>query len=310
METEDLRNYIQVAASQSFSLGAGSRGIGQPSATRSVRRLESELKVTLIDRKVRPIQMTLQGIEFLKFARETINHLEILTRDFQKPDPNIQGTLNIITSSTPGELLVPHMLNDFLIQFPLVRPRVVTSDSNEVYFQLLSSNYDVGFVGSFNPNNKLRFLKIAEDEIMLAVGRNHKFFNQHKIKVSELAGERLILRDKGSGTLRTLSQALKLAGLKLPDHKIAMVVGDTRAVLNAVKENIGSGFVSSLALQSESMSDIHGIEIEDLNLKRNLFIVYQKNHPNLRIIQEFIRFAPETTGLRELLTVETSKIRG
>lgn len=306
METEDLRNYIQVAASQSFSLGAGSRGIGQPSATRSVRRLESELKVTLIDRKVRPIQLTLTGVEFLKFARETINHLEILTRGFQKPDPNIRGALNIITSSTPGELLVPHMLNEFLIQFPLVRPRVVTSDSDEVYFQLLSNNYDVGFVGSFNPNNKLSFLKIAEDEIMLAVGRNHKFFNQDTIKVSELDGERLVLREKGSGTIRTFTQALKSAGLKFPDHKIAMVVGDTRAVLNAVKENIGLGFISSLALQSESISDIQGIKIEGLNLKRNLFIVYQKNHPNLRIVQEFIRFAPEATGLRELLAVETS----
>ena len=107
MQTQDLHTFIQIAHSQSFSLGAGNRGIGQPSATRSIRRLEQELDVNLIDRKVRPVQLTLSGIEFLKFAQETVNHLEILTREFQKPDPNVQGTLNIITSTTPGELLVP-----------------------------------------------------------------------------------------------------------------------------------------------------------------------------------------------------------
>lgn len=292
LQTQDLRTFIEVAANQSFSSGAGNRGIGQPSATRSIRRLELELAVKLIDRNIRPVQLTLAGIEFLQFAQETITHLELVTKEFFKPDPNLRGTINIIASSTPGELLVPHMLNQFIEHFPGVRPRMVITDSNEVYFQLLNNNFDVGFVGTFNPNSKLNFSKIAQDEIILAVGKNHKFFGRNSISVEELVDERLILRDKGSGTLRTLYRALKSSGSRLPEHKIAMVVGNTRAVLTAVRENIGSGFISSLALESEITTEIRGVKLNGLNLERNLYVVHKKDHANSQIVQEFIRFAP------------------
>jgi DNA-binding transcriptional LysR family regulator len=293
MNLSQLSMFLEVAKWGSLSEAARQQSLTQPAVTRKMQRLERELGADLFERgEGHQIVLTSQGRDFLEYAQQTLAAYAALQERWYSLRHNVQGALNLIASSTPGEFFVPRLLANFVSLYPNVNPTLAILDSEEVIDRVIARDYDAGFVGLPANRPNLEQVAISEDEIVLAVNLNHRFAQTQcrEVSLNELAGETLLVREPSSGTSQTLRRLLAANNLALPPHKVIMTLGSTQALVSSIVAGLGSGFVSIRAL--EANDHLWLVRFSELTLKRDLYLIYEQGRElnTSLLLRTFIAF--------------------
>jgi DNA-binding transcriptional LysR family regulator len=166
------------------------------------------------------------------------------------------------------------------------------SDTSDVATRLLADEADVGVVGSSIRRPGLRLERLVGDEVVLAVPPAHAFAMREEVTVGELLDQPLILREEGSGTRRSVEAALAQAGLGLAEGRVVLTLGSTQAILQAVAQGLGLGFVSArAAAQAESDGHLACTRLAGVNLWRDLYLAYLPRRAGNPLVARFLDFA-------------------
>ena len=112
------------------------------------------------------------------------------------------------------------------------------------------------------------------------------------MRADELAGQRLIARESGSGTMASVQRILADSGIDSRQWAPSVVLGSTQAVLNGVEAGLGVSFVSALAaMRAVQAGTIAAVAVDGVPLERDLFMVYQEEHISTRLLEEFTEYA-------------------
>jgi DNA-binding transcriptional LysR family regulator len=267
-----MSTFLRVAELRSFTRAAGELHLSQPAVSRQVRKLEDELRVTLIDRSFGDIELTPAGERFQEFAVRTLSDFQKVLEQIQSHDVELSGPLRIAASTIPGEFLAPELAFQFTRLHPQVEPYVSIGDSTTVIEELRSGHYDVGFVGVKLTDSHIRYWAVAKDEVILVVPTSHQFATRGEIKLSELDDQPFIEREPGSGTTISVRRALTKHGRSLPNYRTLMRLSSTEAVLSAIERGHGIGWVSSLALENRRPRRVKTVRITDVAVPRTLYL--------------------------------------
>jgi DNA-binding transcriptional LysR family regulator len=292
MNLEHLHTLISIVEHGSLSAAARARHISQPAVTKQVQRIEAELGLTLLVRRPkRQVTLTPAGELVLAFARETLARFERLEGELGMMKEISQSALSLAASTIPGEYLLPRLLAGFRAEYPQVEVQMTISDSADVATKLLDGEADVGVIGSTIEQPDLRLERLVGDQIVLAVPPDHPFAGRAQVAVDELRDQPLILREEGSGTRHSVEAALGAAGFDLP-HKAALSLGSTQAILQAVSERLGVGFVSVRAA-AQALADGHlaCVDLEGVDLRRDLYLAYLPQRAGDPPVAYFLDFA-------------------
>ncbi|MBT4126021.1 MAG: LysR family transcriptional regulator [Chloroflexi bacterium] len=289
MNIAELEALKAVAETGSFTRAADRLGMSQPGLSRQIQRLERELGTRLLERRGTGAILTDAGRESMQFAIRTISDFDALVSRFG-PDPSaLSGVIRIVASSTPAEYLVPALISEFTQEHTGISVEVLVADSAQVARTLGDRQADLGLSGMPSSSVGYSSIAMAKDEVVLAVSANHKFADLRSITIDQLRDENIIEREGGSGTWQTVVQALSAAGVELPEHKVSMTLGSTQAVIAAVGQNLGVGFVTQHAVSSHS-NNVVAIRIDGLSLERDLSLTYETGRVRGRHTQAFIDF--------------------
>ena len=110
MTLTQLRHFIHLAHSGSFSRSAVHLHITQPALSRSIKALEDELGQRLFDRVGRRIEITSFGQQLLEHARSLVDLADTLRQSTQQARAGLRGRLRIGLGSGPGALLTTPLL--------------------------------------------------------------------------------------------------------------------------------------------------------------------------------------------------------
>jgi DNA-binding transcriptional LysR family regulator len=292
MNLETLHTLASIVDHGSLSAAARAKRISQPAVTKQLQRMEAEIGLPLLVRgSRRRLELTPAGERVLAFARETLARYETLERELALLKETGPGTLSLAASTIPGEHVLPGLLGEYRKAHPNVEVRVTISDTADVTTKLLEDTADVGLIGSVPTRPGLRLEQLAGDEIVLAVPPEHPFAGRATVTVEELVGQPLIQREEGSGTRRSVERALAAAGLSLPSDAPAFTLGSTQAVLQAVAEGLGLGFVSTRAAARDA-SDGHlaCVRLAGVDLTRNLYLAVLPGRVGDPLIARFMNF--------------------
>jgi len=294
MNLQQLRTLVAIADQGGLSAAARALGISQPAVTKQLQRLEQELETTLLLRSAQhPVAFTPAGELFLAFARETLERAGLLREQLALLKEVTPGSLALAASTIPGEYLLPSLLAAFHARYPEVQLRSTVADTDEVARQLLAAEADIGFVGALpKAAGTLRLERLVTDEIVLALPPGHPLTQQTSVALDDLAGQALIVREEGSGTRRSVEKALASAGHSLRREDVALVLGSTQAVLQAVSQGLGIGFVSAVAA-AQAQADGHLVcaRVVGLNLQRDLSLAYLPERTADPAVAHFLAFA-------------------
>ena len=288
MNIAELEALKSVAETGSFTRAADRLGISQPGLSRQIQRLERKLGTRLLERRGTGAILTDAGRESMQFAIRTISDYEALVSRLGPDLSALSGVIRIVASSTPAEYLVPSLISEFTQEHIGISVEVLVADSAQVARTLRDRQADLGLSGMPSITVGYTAIPMSKDEVVLAVSSKHSFADQRSITIDQLRDQNIIEREAGSGTWQTVVQALSAAGIELPEHRVSMTLGSTQAVVAAVDQNLGVGFVTKYAVDSHDR--VAALRIEGLSLERDLNLIYESARVRGRHTQAFIDF--------------------
>ena len=291
MNLDHLKTYIEVVNTGNFSEVAKKLGISQPAVSFQIQKLEQDLGVRLIDRRLKKLTLTEPGKRLFSFAQTVQEEYSSLMEDMNQLRDDVIGNLLITASTIPGDFILPSLLSEFKKLHPSVHIQVSVSDSGQVIEDVEDGNYDVGFCGIMPENKETDVIKIAEDEIVLIVASGHPFDGRKKASFLDITEEPFFAREESSGTQKNVVSAFKKAGFDISLLKPSLILGTTEAVVSAVESQSGIAFVSNYAIRkSLSLGMVKTINVEGLTLKRDFYCIFRKERIVSRLLDEFISF--------------------
>ena len=121
MDTQNLRAFLLVAESGSFSKAAKRLHLTQPAVSKRIAQLEAQLNVSLFDRIGRRISTTEAGEALLPHARAVHLELQAAQQSVRDLAGEVRGRLRLATSHHIGLHRLPPLLSFFSKAFPAVQ---------------------------------------------------------------------------------------------------------------------------------------------------------------------------------------------
>jgi LysR family hydrogen peroxide-inducible transcriptional activator len=118
MEVHQLRYFVAVAETGSFTRAAERCAVAQPSLSQQIRKLENELNRPLFDRLGRCVRLTDAGQRLLDRARTVLATMDEAARELREQDGPGRGHVSVGAIPTIGPYLLPPVLARFLRRYP------------------------------------------------------------------------------------------------------------------------------------------------------------------------------------------------
>jgi LysR family transcriptional regulator, benzoate and cis,cis-muconate-responsive activator of ben and cat genes len=194
MDLKQLRYFSAVCEAKSFVHAAERINMAQPPLSRSIQNLEHEIGVTLIDRTVRPLELTEAGRFLYEQGQRLLQRAEEIKHATRALGKTRRQFFNIgfVGSTLYGFL--PSIIRRFKSDFPKVEvglSEMITLQQQEA---LLARRIDVGFgrleLGE-HPDIERR--TILNEPLVLAVPREHRLRNASTVWLEQVAKEPFIL---------------------------------------------------------------------------------------------------------------------
>lgn len=124
----NLRAFIDVAETGSFSQAARRAGVAPSVITKRVDQLEWRIRAPLFTRSTRKVLLTDVGERYLPQLRQLVREMEDTLDGMARADGALEGHIRIKIPSTLGVLALGELLNHFLLAQPMVSLEVVLAD--------------------------------------------------------------------------------------------------------------------------------------------------------------------------------------
>ncbi|BCL61720.1 hypothetical protein DGMP_24130 [Desulfomarina profundi] len=201
--------------------------------------------------------------------------LEDLTRleeEIMSVGKSVSGRLLLGASTIPGAYILPRLAAAFKNNYSEISFEIRISDSAAVVQSVLDNDLLLGIVGAKLKAKSLQYHVLTEDELVLIAAEKNPV--PDTISPKELCSHPFIMRERGSGTRRTIESILEQSHLTTGDLNTSATLGSSTAVKEAVKADLGLSFISRYAIRDElKRGCIKTINIPGLDMKRAFYVV-------------------------------------
>ena len=250
MELRQLEYFCNVGEFENFTRAAQNLHVSQPSVTKTIKALESELQLTLIDRSQKKISLTAEGKAFLNYAQKIMQDVEEAKKYMQQFKTKKE---NSIKFGLPP-MIEAYLFPDFFIKFRVAYPNIELdiqefSDSSEIYQKLKDGALDFGIV--LTPENaryKLS-IKLLSDKYSLCLPKNHKLVNQDKVTFADLKDEKFILQQGGTYQHQKIYEYCTKCGYT---PNILLCTSQLKTIKQLVTNEAGISLLPNFVLNAET----------------------------------------------------------
>ena len=269
LNPEHLITFAHVVNEGGISRAARRLHLTQPALSNQLRQLQDRVGQALYRRAGRGIVLTGAGRHLLVEAQRVVDALAAAETAADTLAGAQSGLLRIAASQTVGAYLLPAIVAAFREDAPAIEVELESHNSAHVLGHL--QDFDVSLVegpqASHLPPHYVT-KTLGRDEIVAVVRRDSDVAQRRFLSPRQLAKQPLIWRETGSGTRQQVEQLFRDAGIQ---PKIRVELAGVAAVKEAVRQGLGIGFASRLALRYDE-GPLAGISLRP-RLQRALTLV-------------------------------------
>jgi len=286
--------FIEVATHLSFSKAADILYISQPAITKHIQSLEKHYKISLFERKGNTVSLTTEGkilLEYVIKGRELQRQLEF-DISIQKDLQLAKGSFTLGTSTTISLYVIPPVFSAFHQQYPNIDLRLVNRNSENILKALLDHEIDLAITEGRNTITSVKYQFFLTDEVIPVCSAKSSLVKKKNITPEELKTIPVALRERGSGTLSAVTEALQKCKLSIADLQHKIVLGGTEALKNFLLDDTCLGFLPlrSVARQLKN-GELVRLTIPGLAIHRSFYFMQRRGSESDRINQLFIKLA-------------------
>lgn len=241
MEIRQLRAFIAIAELGTFTAGAMRVHVTQAAISMQIRQLENELGARLFIRAPRRVMLTEAGEQLLQRARQILRDHDAAVDEIAELAGAERGRLRVGSASAMVTTdVLPTLLKDVRKQHAGAEITVASGTSESLVQQILAGELDVAFVSLPVEARGINTERLSQDQLVAIASPHHRLAKQRTISAYTLAGEKLILGERGGNTRRLIDQFFSQAGV---DLHISMELSRQAAIRRMVEEDMGVGIV-------------------------------------------------------------------
>ena len=277
--------FHRVAAACSFTLAARMSGVSQPTLSAQVRALERAAGTTLFERTGRRIRLTAAGQALLEATGRLDEALGEVDRVLRGTRSAPRGNLRVSADSAVHVLPVLAELKSKSSAFSF---SIRIDNSAEVMAHVLDGEADVGVMARPSTDPSLFAVKIRHDRLVLLVSVKDALARRKRVRIADLAGRDLVVRERGSIT-REVVEA------RLERERIATGQVFDVATREAVREVVAAGFGVGVVFASEMGKDarIGALAITDVDVSVAEYAICRVERRNLGLVACFLDTAQQ-----------------
>ncbi|WP_439622890.1 LysR family transcriptional regulator [Gemmata sp.] len=196
MELHQLRYFVAVAETGSFTRAAEREGVTQPTLSEQILRLESKDKGIgrqLFDRLGRKVVLTDAGHVLLGHAQGILAAMGEAERAVR--DSTEGGRLRVGAIPTVAPFLLPRAVTKFHKAHPAVQLQLKEDLTERLLADLLSGDLDVGLMALPIRDDRLHVEKLFTEPLVVALPPKHRLAAKTEVKLGDVVDEPFILLD-------------------------------------------------------------------------------------------------------------------
>ena len=262
MRLSQLHAFVAVVESGSLRAAARAIGVSQPAITKSIRQLEEELHVPLLQRNARGASMTPAGKAFLARAKVIQTELRRAEDDLQSFRGGAAGAVAFGIAPQTCMALVPDAVQQFRRRFPTARMRIVEGVPSGLLPQLRDGTLDfiVGMGSTHAGGAGVRFKPLFRPSLVVAARKGHPLRDATSLRDLSTA-QWLMYYPLGSGAM--LEKAFAEAGVGAPPGVIQCESYATALALIGQTDTLG-------LIMPQVLSGAYGSGLQQIRIRERV----------------------------------------
>ena len=297
-----LEVFSKVVELRSFSRAAVAVGLAQASVSEKIAGLEQRVGTRLLDRLGRQVTTTKAGDLLYDHAKRLLNMKRSACLEMQDFLGLAGGEVYAGASTIPGEYILPGLLGKLRALSPRITLRLSIAGSGEIARRVLEGIIEFGIIGAAASDTNLAADPLWKDELLVVTPAGHRLAGSAEVSWAEFSREAFIFREPGSGTLKTIAEQFRNAGL--PDVvslPAAARLESSTAVKEAIKAGAGISILSSRAVETELRAGLLATtRLENISMNRRFLLIRDRRRTASPLCDAVVRFLMETAdGVQE-----------
>lgn len=295
MDNKILKTFLSVARHKNFSNSAKALHTTQPTVSRHISELESELGVQLFDRTTHHVNLTASGEWLYPEAIKMLAHEERIKSQILDLNSKSKQILNIGYLATACDFFLPHLVSEYADKNPAVVSNLNEMGGLDQAEALIKGGIDVGFCrhNSTLTSEQFNMQKVYDDQLVVVLPVNHLLAQKKSIRLEELIHDNLTLFERvfWPENYDYLQQRFQTAGslpisTKHPENMRHLIT------------LVSTGQFVSIAprcISSITNSNCVTVAIEDLSYSVPLYIYWRRSDKENHI-EQFVKHCIEQSN--------------
>ena len=249
VEIRQLKAFVAIAESRTFTAGAKLVHVTQAAISMQISGLEKEVGVPLFTRTPRQVLLTEAGEVLLDRARRILREHDAAIQHIAELAGAERGRVRVGSASAHFiSVILPKTLQKLKQRYPNAEVSVTSGTSEILVEKILSGELDTAFVSLPVESAHITVEKLFSDEIVAIAHPSHPLAGKKVVSAATLAGEKLILGEKGGNTRRLIDEFFAAANVK---PNVVMELSRQSSINEMVKSKMGVGIAGVKSIAAE-----------------------------------------------------------
>lgn len=269
MDLLGLRYFQVVARLEHVSRAAEELRVAQPSVSRTIARLESELGVPLFDRRGRQIRLNPFGVAFLRRTDRILGELDDARREIADAAGLEEGSFSVAAETLATLTAV---LPEFLGRYPRVQVRLNQANAVAMVEQLMNHEVDFCLASQRLDAPELITTTLMREQVVLAVPVGHQLAQQDHVTVPELDGIPFVTTRKGYWPRTLADRLFDDVGLS---PNVVCEGDEPGATAFLISAGLGVGLVPRMSMGASELAPVEWLPVHGVDCTRTLSLVWR-----------------------------------
>ncbi len=268
-----LRTFVAVARQGSFSQAGQLIGLSQSAVSHSVKELEAEIGVRLLDRTTREVLLTGAGQQLATRLTRLLEELNTTLLDVRSYGEQRSGTVRVVASQTPSAHLMPQCLASTQQHYPDIRVILHDRVQQAVLHSVRNAEVDFGIVIGPLGDAEFDAEEILQEPFLLLCHQNDALAQTESVTWAMLTDRNMVLQDYASGSRMLVDAILQQLAVRV---NVVQEIGHPATLYPMVEAGIGISILPALALPLPSGRKLAVRRLYP-EMNRSLMLIKRKN---------------------------------
>lgn len=272
IRAKELLTVMALAEYGSFVAAAAHLKTSQPALTRTVKRVERVLGVTLFARNTRRVEITSAGREFVAVAERILNDLQLTVRSMSEVTNEQRGKITISTFSAFATHTMPDLVRTYRETRPSMEVRIREGRQSEIVEDVRTgvADFGIGYVNTLPDILQSDLLRREPLYAVLPLSHSMGAKKRPRVRLPELRDEPLVSPPSETYLRRLIDGAAATAGFTL---RYVVTVERLLSVINHVRAGVGIGILPSGVLPPQPWHGFHAAMLVEPSLSVSVGLI-------------------------------------